>query len=73
MYREISSKIRRTAKSMSNYGRSNYFKPEKASSLEPKAPYNFDANFRKPSHFPPSDNIREDFLGRGETNTLIGW
>ncbi|MBS3143562.1 hypothetical protein J4446_01645 [Candidatus Woesearchaeota archaeon] len=25
--------------------------------LEPKAPYNFDANFHKPSHFPSSDNI----------------
>jgi len=27
--------------------------------LEPKAPYNFDANFHKPSHFPSSDNIWE--------------
>lgn len=25
--------------------------------LEPKAPYNFDANFHKPSHFPSSDNV----------------
>lgn len=25
--------------------------------LKPKAPYNFDANFHKPSHFPSSDNI----------------
>jgi DNA-3-methyladenine glycosylase II len=24
--------------------------------LEPKSPYNFDANFHKPSHFPSSDN-----------------
>lgn len=28
-------------------------------SLTPKAPYNFDANFHKPSHFPSSDNIWE--------------
>jgi len=27
--------------------------------LKPKAPYNFDANFYKPSHFPSSDNIWE--------------
>jgi len=27
--------------------------------LEPIAPYNFDANFHKPSHFPSSDNIWE--------------
>jgi 3-methyladenine DNA glycosylase/8-oxoguanine DNA glycosylase len=27
--------------------------------LEPKAPYNFDANFHKPSHFPSSDNFWE--------------
>ncbi len=27
--------------------------------LAPKAPYNFDANFYKPSHFPSSDNIWE--------------
>jgi 3-methyladenine DNA glycosylase/8-oxoguanine DNA glycosylase len=27
--------------------------------LEPKAPYNFDANFHKPSHFPSSDNAWE--------------
>jgi len=27
--------------------------------LKPKAPYNFDANFHKPSHFPSSDNIWE--------------
>lgn len=27
--------------------------------LEPKAPYNFDANFYKPSHFPSSDNVWE--------------
>jgi len=27
--------------------------------LEPEAPYNFDANFHKPSHFPSSDNIWE--------------
>ncbi len=27
--------------------------------IEPKAPYNFDANFHKPSHFPSSDNIWE--------------
>jgi hypothetical protein len=27
--------------------------------LEPKAPYNFDANFHKPSHFQSSDNIWE--------------
>jgi 3-methyladenine DNA glycosylase/8-oxoguanine DNA glycosylase len=27
--------------------------------LEPKAPYNFDANFHKPSHFPSSDNCWE--------------
>ena len=27
--------------------------------LEPKAPYNFDANFYKPSHFPSSDNFWE--------------
>jgi len=27
--------------------------------LEPKAPYNFDANFYKPSHFSSSDNIWE--------------
>lgn len=27
--------------------------------LEPKPPYNFDANFHKPSHFPSSDNIWE--------------
>lgn len=26
---------------------------------EPKAPYNFDANFHKPSHFPSSDNTWE--------------
>lgn len=25
--------------------------------LEPKVPYNFDANFHKPSHFPSSDNV----------------
>jgi 3-methyladenine DNA glycosylase/8-oxoguanine DNA glycosylase len=25
--------------------------------LKPKSPYNFDANFHKPSHFPSSDNI----------------
>ena len=24
--------------------------------LEPKPPYNFDANFHKPSHFPSTDN-----------------
>lgn len=28
--------------------------------LEPQAPYNFDANFHKPSHFPSSDNIWEN-------------
>jgi len=27
--------------------------------LEPKAPYNFDVNFYKPSHFPSSDNVWE--------------
>lgn len=27
--------------------------------LRPKAPYNFDANFHKPSHFPSSDNVWE--------------
>ncbi|MFH1238247.1 MAG: hypothetical protein V1491_02305 [archaeon] len=27
--------------------------------LEPKAPYNFDANCHKPSHFPSSDNLWE--------------
>jgi len=27
--------------------------------LKPKAPYNFDANFHKPSHFPFSDNVWE--------------
>ncbi len=27
--------------------------------LEPKKPYNFDANFHKPSHFPSADNIWE--------------
>lgn len=27
--------------------------------LEPKVPYNFDANFHKPSHFPSPDNIWE--------------
>ena len=27
--------------------------------LEPKVPYNFDANFYKPSHFPSSDNVWE--------------
>ncbi len=27
--------------------------------LKPKSPYNFDANFHKPSHFPSSDNIWE--------------
>jgi len=27
--------------------------------LKPKAPYNFDANFHKPSHFPSSDNFWE--------------
>ena len=27
--------------------------------LEPEAPYNFDVNFHKPSHFPSSDNIWE--------------
>jgi len=27
--------------------------------LEPKSPYNFDANFHKPSHFPSSDNVWE--------------
>jgi len=27
--------------------------------LEPKAQYNFDANFHKPSHFPSSDNVWE--------------
>lgn len=27
--------------------------------LEPKAPYNFDANFYKPSHFSSSDNVWE--------------
>lgn len=27
--------------------------------LKPKAPYNFDANFHKPSHFPSSDNVWE--------------
>jgi len=27
--------------------------------LEPRAPYNFDANFHKPSHFPSSDNVWE--------------
>ncbi len=28
--------------------------------LEPKAPYNFNANFHKPSHFPSSDNSWEE-------------
>ncbi len=28
--------------------------------LKPRAPYNFDANFHKPSHFPSSDNIWEE-------------
>lgn len=28
--------------------------------LKPKAPYNFNANFHKPSHFPSSDNIWEE-------------
>ncbi len=28
--------------------------------LEPKTPYNFDANFHKPSHFPSSDNAWEE-------------
>ena len=27
--------------------------------LKPKSPYNFDANFHKPSHFPSSDNVWE--------------
>lgn len=27
--------------------------------LKPKLPYNFDANFHKPSHFPSSDNVWE--------------
>lgn len=27
--------------------------------LKPKAPYHFDANFHKPSHFPSSDNVWE--------------
>jgi len=31
----------------------------KTTVLEPKAPYNFDANFHKPSHFPSSDNVWE--------------
>lgn len=30
--------------------------------LEPKAPYNFDANFHKPSHFPSSDNAWEQCM-----------
>ena len=29
-------------------------------SLTPQAPYNFDANFHKPSHFPSSDNFWEE-------------
>lgn len=28
--------------------------------LKPKSPYNFDANFHKPSHFPSSDNVWEE-------------
>jgi len=28
--------------------------------LKPKAPYNFNSNFHKPSHFPSSDNIWEE-------------
>ena len=31
------------------------FNKKKSLILEPKAPYNFDANFNKPSHFPSSD------------------
>jgi len=34
-------------------------KNEESIILEPKLPYNFDANFHKPSHFPSSDNIWE--------------
>jgi 3-methyladenine DNA glycosylase/8-oxoguanine DNA glycosylase len=34
-------------------------KNKKSLVLEPKPPYNFDANFHKPSHFPSSDNIWE--------------
>ena len=33
--------------------------PKESIVLEPKEPYNFDANFHKPSHFPSSDNIWE--------------
>lgn len=34
-------------------------KEKKSLILEPKVPYNFDANFHKPSHFPTSDNFWE--------------
>ena len=37
--------------------------------LEPKAPYNFDANFHKPSHFPSSDNVWE----AGRYWITMGW
>lgn len=33
---------------------------EKIIELRPKPPYNFNANFHKPSHFPSSDNIWEE-------------
>ena len=34
-------------------------KEQSSLSFKPKPPYNFDANFHKPSHFPSSDNIWE--------------
>jgi 3-methyladenine DNA glycosylase/8-oxoguanine DNA glycosylase len=37
--------------------------------LKPKSPYNFDANFHKPSHFPSSDNIWE----KGKHWITIAW
>lgn len=37
--------------------------------LEPRSPYNFDANFHKPSHFPSSDNIWE----KGKYWTTMVW
>ncbi|MFH1828330.1 MAG: hypothetical protein ABH824_03650 [Nanoarchaeota archaeon] len=35
-------------------------KRKKSLELKPKSPYNFDANFHKPSHFPSSDNFWEE-------------
>jgi 3-methyladenine DNA glycosylase/8-oxoguanine DNA glycosylase len=37
--------------------------------LEPKSPYNFDANMHKPSHFPSSDNL----WGRGKYWITMVW